>query len=73
MDPLKGGTKKRVKKDQKYPEVPFKDRDVNAINRRIDSLRQEKIKKMKKDQQVKDVEMQKGKERKMIYKPAKKN
>ena len=75
MDPLKGGIKKRVKIDQKHPEVPFRDRDVNAINRRIDSLRQEKIKRTQKNQQVKDVEKynpQTG-ERKIIHKQGKNN
>lgn len=74
MDPYKRQSiKDKVKRDQKHPEVPFKDRDVNQINAKIDSLRQEKIKRIQKNQQVKDVEMQKGTQRKMISKPGKNN
>ena len=77
MDPYKKQSiKDRVKRNaKKHPEVPFKDRDVNAINRRIDSLRQEKIKRTQENQKVKDVEKynpQTG-ESKMIYRPGKNN
>ena len=70
MDPLKNTNKIAPKK---HPEVSFKDKDVNEITRRIDSLRAEKKKKMIKNQIVKDVEkIKEGElEGKMIYKPAK--
>lgn len=75
MDPYKKQSiKQRVKKNQKkHDSIPFKNKDVNEITRRIDSLRAEKKKKMIKNQIVKDVEKIKEGELKgkMINKPAK--